>query len=134
MQIAKALPFFHAITGCDTISAFAAIGKRTAWDVWNAFPQITTVFSNFSKPLCKLNDSCLDIIERYVVLMYSKTTELEKVNEARQLLFSKGRRSVENIPPTQAALLQHIILSIYLSSRLHLETNASVSTAATLTI
>ena len=41
---AKALPFFHAITGCDTTSAFAGIGKRTAWDVWNAFPQITTVF------------------------------------------------------------------------------------------
>ena len=74
---AKALPFFHAITGCDTTSAFAGIGKRTAWDVWNAFPQITTVFSNFSRPLCELNDSYLDKIERFVVLMYSKITVLK---------------------------------------------------------
>ena len=60
--------------------------------------------------------------------MYSKTTELEKINEACQLLFSKGRRSVENIPPTQAALLQHIYrsISIYLSSRLHLGTSTIV--------
>ena len=42
---AKALPFFHAITGCDTTSAFAGIGKGTAWDVWDAFPEITTVFT-----------------------------------------------------------------------------------------
>ena len=62
---AKALPFFHAITGCDTTSAFAGIGKRMAWDVWNAFPQITT---NFSRPSCELNDSYLNKIERFVVL------------------------------------------------------------------
>ena len=26
-----ALPFFHAFTGCDTVSAFAGRGKKTAW-------------------------------------------------------------------------------------------------------
>jgi len=29
---AKALPFFHTNTGCDTTSAFAGVGKRTACD------------------------------------------------------------------------------------------------------
>ena len=28
-----ALPFFHALTGCDLTSAFKTIGKRTAWNV-----------------------------------------------------------------------------------------------------
>jgi len=32
-QKAKALPLFHAITGCDTVSFFGGKGKRTAWDV-----------------------------------------------------------------------------------------------------
>jgi len=45
--------------------------------------------------------------------MYSNTTELEKVNEAQQMLFSKGKRSVESISPTQGALLQHIYRTIY---------------------
>lgn len=31
---AKALPMFHALTGCDTVSCFTGHGKRTAWEVW----------------------------------------------------------------------------------------------------
>ena len=27
----KALPVFHAITGCDTVSAFAGKGTKSAW-------------------------------------------------------------------------------------------------------
>jgi hypothetical protein len=27
----KALPFFHAFRGCDTVSAFVGKGKKTAW-------------------------------------------------------------------------------------------------------
>ena len=29
---ADALPFFHSFTGCDMVSTFADIGKRTAWN------------------------------------------------------------------------------------------------------
>ena len=36
-----ALPSFHALTGCDTTSSFAGIGKRTAWSAWNAFDDVT---------------------------------------------------------------------------------------------
>ena len=28
---ARALPVFHALTGCDTVSSFAGQGKKTAW-------------------------------------------------------------------------------------------------------
>ena len=37
-QVITALPMFHALTGCDTVSFFAGRGKKTAWDVWKAFP------------------------------------------------------------------------------------------------
>ena len=30
---ARALPVFHALTGCDTVSSFAGHGKKTAWAV-----------------------------------------------------------------------------------------------------
>jgi len=29
---ARAFPFFHAFSGCDTLSSFSSIGKKTAWD------------------------------------------------------------------------------------------------------
>lgn len=37
-----ALPFFHAITGCDTVSAFFGIGKLGAFKCWNAIGDILT--------------------------------------------------------------------------------------------
>ena len=43
-----------------------------------------------------------------VVLMYSKTSSANTVHEARCELFSKGTRSLENIPPTQGPLRQHV--------------------------
>ena len=33
----KALPMFHAFTGCDTVSSFAGKGKKTAFDTWKIF-------------------------------------------------------------------------------------------------
>ena len=38
--------------------------------------------------------------------MYSRTSNHSRVNAARQALFSQGR-SIEAVPPTQAALEQH---------------------------
>ena len=50
----------------------------------------------------------MERIERFVVLMYSKTCASSSVNDARYTLFSTGSRSLENIPPTQAALFEHV--------------------------
>ena len=36
-----ALPMFHALTGCDTVSAFVGHGKKTAWTTWNSLPELT---------------------------------------------------------------------------------------------
>ena len=47
-------------------------------------------------------------LERFVVIMYSKGCGLAMVNEARHRLFTGGKRTLENIQPTQAALFEHI--------------------------
>lgn len=45
-----ALPFFHAITGCDTVSAFFGIGKMIAFNSWIAMgDMLTTAFLEISK-------------------------------------------------------------------------------------
>ena len=36
-----ALPFVHAFSGCDTVSCFAGHGKKTVWNVWEIFDEIT---------------------------------------------------------------------------------------------
>ena len=47
------------------------------------------------------------LLERFCVVIYDKTSNLEFVNEARKELFCQKNRTMEAIPPTQDALLQH---------------------------
>ena len=47
------------------------------------------------------------LLERFTVVMYDKASELEGVNEARKELFCQKGKTMETIPPTHDALLQH---------------------------
>ena len=109
----KALPFFHSFTGCDTTSPFNGIGKRTAWDTWNAFADVTPAFVELYNLPRDISNTGLSIILRFVVLMYRRTSCLTDVNTARIHLFSSGNRQIENIPPTEACLIQHIKRAAY---------------------
>ena len=51
----------------------------------------------------------MEVLERYVVLMYDRTSEATEVNDARRQLFTQTSRTLENIPPTQAAHQMHLL-------------------------
>ena len=55
----------------------------------------------------------MNIIERYIVLLYDRTSKLGDVNECRRVLFAKKGRSNENLPPTKDALIQHVKRAVY---------------------
>ena len=104
-----ALPFFHAFTGCDVTSSMAGIGKKTGWNVWQNFPEVTNTMIALTENPSELNEDSIhmQLLERLTVLMYSKTCSCTTVNEARQTLFTHNLKSLDNIPPTKAALFQH---------------------------
>lgn len=52
-------------------------------------------------------------LECFVVLMYDRMSDTMEVNEARKQLFTQKSRALENIPPTKAALEQHIKRAAY---------------------
>ena len=52
-------------------------------------------------------------IERLIVILYDKTSPLSSVNETRKELFCHKNRSMDRIPPTQNALLQHTQWAVY---------------------
>ena len=97
-ESSKALPAFHAFTGCGTVFLFAGKWKAKAWEVCNLASGPDTQ-----------HETSPETFEQFVVLVYSKTSSLTKMNEAKQCLFSKSCWSLENIPPSQAALKQHIL-------------------------
>ena len=94
-----ALPMFHAFTGCDR-------GKRTVWDTWKAY---TPAFcALISTPTLQTIEEYLEHLERFVVLLYDRTSSQLGVNEARKQLFTQ-----KGLPPTEAALIQHIKRAAY---------------------
>ena len=102
-----ALPMFRALTGCDTVSAFVGHDKKTAWAIWNSFPELTTALLELAHAPIEISKQPIHVIERFVILMYDKTSTCTHVNEARKKLFVRTS-CVKRILPTRAALEQHV--------------------------
>ena len=85
------MPFFHTLTGCDTISSFGNRGKKTAWETCKDCDEVTDITAAFcalaaiSNP--SIADDYMDTLERFVVLLYDRTSSQEHVNEAGKHLF-----------------------------------------------
>ena len=109
----SALPMFHTLTGCDTVSFFGGRGKKSAWDVWKVFSELTPVLRSLTESPEDISEERLAVIERFVILLYDRTSSLTKVNKVRQELFSKKSKSLDSTPPTKAALVQHARRAVY---------------------
>ena len=48
------------------------------------------------------------LLERYTVVLYDKSSNVENIDKARKILYCQKDKTMESIPPTQDALLQHI--------------------------
>ncbi|KAG7164213.1 hypothetical protein Hamer_G014357 [Homarus americanus] len=74
LEKSRALPVIHAITGCDTVSAFAGHSKKADWATWNAFSEVTTAFLSLASTPSELPDGVLSTLERFIVLLYDRTS------------------------------------------------------------
>ena len=102
---ARAMPFFHALTGSDTTSQFCRHGKRAAWNTWTAFHEATEAFLiSADQPFIAVDESShlCKIVERFICLLYESSTELTSVNDQRRELFTKKGKQMEALPPSQA--------------------------------
>ena len=97
-----ALPLFHSMTGCDSTSSFFGIGKKTAWGIWDSFPELTETLNELTQypDLFSKTSEQMEHLERFVVLLYSKGSGCKRVNEARKIFFSHGKRLLDGISPT----------------------------------
>ena len=83
--------------------------KKTTWETVERFPDVTEVFLHLSEQPDILSEANLAVLDRLVILMYGKTCDVLKVNEAMQIIFSQGSRNIENKPPTEAVLIDDIV-------------------------
>ena len=104
----QVLHVFHALTGCDQTSAFLGRGKSTAWATWMSYEEAITIFPSLSQSpsMQDVLDAML-VLERFVVLMYDRTSQCQRVNDARKsTICTEGKNPREHLP-TGDALLQH---------------------------
>ena len=112
----RALPVFHAFSGCDTTSAFNGKGKKSAWQAWQVDEDVTNTFVHLAThpfQLLDLEDEPFQKLERLTVILYDKTSPLSCVNETRRELFCQKNRAIGKLPPTKDALLQHVRRAVY---------------------
>uniref|UniRef100_H3B0T6 Uncharacterized protein n=1 Tax=Latimeria chalumnae TaxID=7897 RepID=H3B0T6_LATCH len=77
-------------------------GKKTAWDIWRTFPEVTGAFICLSMCIKEISECHMAQIERYTVLLYDS-----RLMNAARCHFTKKNCQIENIPPTEAALREH---------------------------
>ena len=57
-----------------------------------------------------------ELIEAFTCVLYDRSTTCEEVNDLRKDLFPRKVQRMQHLPPTQAALLQHVNRSMFQSS------------------
>jgi hypothetical protein len=106
---------FHAYTGCDTVSYFATKGKKMGMNIWKASEDVIKTCLALSTGPTQLTDEDVVVVERrrFTVHLYDRTSSMVNIDEAPQELFTKKGQTMEAIPSTKAALVQHIKRIVY---------------------
>ena len=114
-NICRALPFFYALSGCDTVSSFYGKGTCKAYNVWLKSSQkddLTEVFIQLGETLAEVTPNMMNVLESYVLGLYgSKHTtlgaaRLDKLNKSTA-------NDLRSLPPSKEALHQHVLRASY---------------------
>ena len=78
--------------------------KKTAWEVWHRFLQLTTVKA-ITTDTCILSKGSYDMAaqDTFVVILCCRPCSADYVKQAHQELFNKRTRSPDSIPPKESS-------------------------------
>jgi len=89
-KMCSSLSGFHAVTGCDSTSSLAGIGKKKAW---NSFCRSTDHQDSLSLlgEEQQLNVTTADKLEAYVCSLYTVSKKTSTADELRYLMFCQKK-------------------------------------------
>ena len=107
--ITKVLPAVHVVTGCDSVSSFSGIGKKTAY---KTLKEKMNQFKDLEKfgdsPILSLDNDSVVASARFVCNLYDSSDDIFNVNELRYKLYAKKGLTTERLPLTLDSLLLHL--------------------------
>ena len=86
--------------------ALLAMGRRLH-GLWTVFPELTHGLLKLSSAPDDIPQEVMAMTERFVILLFDRTSPCTEIDTARRKLFVK-RHNVLSIPPTKAALEEHL--------------------------
>ena len=111
-QMCQVLPSLHALTGCDSISAFAGKGKKKALELVKNDEVVRSSVLTLGESV-PLSDTNMLKLEEAICRLYSDR-QCNAVNEVRYKMFCKVKNvQSQQLPPTSAALKQHLMRANY---------------------
>ena len=72
---------FNAVSGCDTVSSCLGHRKKSAWLAWRSCPSVIDAFFDLSLQPVDVSSETLEGIERFLVVMYSRTCSASGVRK-----------------------------------------------------
>ena len=96
------------LTGLDTVSHLVQVGKKTAWKVWEAHDEFTATFFELHNAPEQIGEQTEASLECFIILLYDRTATSRSISEVRKNLFMNKGRQISGLPPTKAALQQHM--------------------------
>lgn len=129
LDLCKALPGFHAFTGCDYNAAFFRKGKQRPFKILAKNEEFQQAFASLGNTEIDINDAFVKI-EAFVCSMYGYEAQ-KKVNNVRYLMFLRNykvkdtneafiKAKLKNfdascLPPCYTELLQHMRRAHYIA-------------------
>ena len=113
-SVCKGLPFFHAFTGCDTVSSFYNHSKLKFWDAWmksESKQLLADTFTRYINQPLSVRECDIDILHSFVMTVYKpKMLPDTTVTEARieEFLCSSNTNILRLLPISRPGLIEHI--------------------------
>ena len=105
-SLTKLLPVLHSITGCDSVSSFADIGKKTAFNhLKSNAEEFETLQSFGNSPELDVDGSFIEPVFKFICTLYNKDFTSGDINTLRFQLFSKKGQVGKRLPLTLDSLL-----------------------------
>ena len=102
---------FYALTGYDTVRAWQWQENRIG-SLDRLLPEFTKALMQLSSAPSDIPNHAMCIINRFVILLYNRTRKCTDTDKTRRKLFTR-KNNVQQIPPTKAALEEHVKRAVY---------------------
>ena len=112
-NVCKGLSFFHAFTGCDSVSSFYKVGKAKYWTVWSAKIKVgdtnlSNIFIELSNRPRSIDENTFDSLCELVYEAYNLTKEVPLKTRRKDHLISTPNVNLRMLVPSPSGILQHI--------------------------